>query len=162
MDIVAGAASLATLIGVTITIGITTTNLVHNVRDAPKELHAIGFKLSALRSNLEQLRQIGEGLGYDDERILSEHFRQSIALSLHATVCAIGNVRRAFQPFEKGTSLQKRIRWALLVRSRVEKLLRELDSSQVGLCLALQILELYVLKSSSFLPRTNSEGALRS
>ncbi|KAI9714926.1 MAG: hypothetical protein M1812_006239 [Candelaria pacifica] len=147
MDPVSGAASIITLIGATIATGSIATSLVRNVQDAPKELGAIGTKVSALRSNLEQLRQIGQNLGYDEEGTLDVHFRQSIALSLNTTLSALRNVRSYLQPYRDGLNLQKRkrIQWALLGRSRVEELWRGLDTSQQSLCLSLQILDAWEL-----------------
>ena len=141
MEVLGAVASVSQLIGTLIAVSKSAADLYEDFTDAPKEYQRIKDQLGNLYLRLDEIRSLYNELG-DDERLISGQFR-SLSKATLSTVCqALAAVQKALRHTPNDTSLGTRLRWALLDRSTMEKLLARLESAEQGLNSLLQILGL--------------------
>ena len=144
MDPVSGVASVLTLIQVAAGVAGAATELFQKVHDAPSELAAVAAHLLLIQAELEQVQQFQNT---DYQRIISPETRCSLHLALSASRTTITALENAFpQPREKD-GIRSKLRWALLDRSTIDKLLQRLQATESTLSTLLQLVSVYVENS---------------
>ena len=128
--IVGGVASFVQLIGYIIKTSETVAHFCDEVKDAPRSVLRIRTKLNLLREGLQQIQQYLQT--FDDAVILPPDLRETLVASIRRIEDDIKDVREACSSANQTTrvSLSRRIKWAAMERSKVQRLLARLESSE--------------------------------
>lgn len=149
MDPVGGLASIVTLAGTALAVGKIGVDLVQAFQDAPHELRDTVLKIRTLQFQFDQLTQIGIEMRKTDETLLSSQFCQNIQSTLEASKRTLTMLQNALPSTQTQNNRRSRLRWVLLERNKMNQHTQRLHDVQQDLVLAVQILDMYAISSST-------------
>lgn len=142
MDVVGAAASLLTIIEVSLRVAKTAKGLCNDIEGAPLELRDLSTKLQLVHALLQEIVVLRPKLSDGDGEFLSLDFRMTLATALEQTHCVLEQAKKLYRYQGNRVGVRDRLRWALLDKGPVEKVLVQVRHAQGSLMVALQLLQL--------------------
>ena len=121
--------------------------LYRAIEGAPTEIRQVSNRLYFIQSILDNILALWPPSESSSHDVLPSHLRAALTLALEQNSEAMNAVQRTFIHRRSKVKASGRFRWALLERSETKKALGELHQADTSLALALQILQMWVLRS---------------
>lgn len=138
-------ASAITLIGAATCITKEAFDLYHSIEDAPKALTSISNTVACVPVVLSKLSQFDDEFAEDQESLAALH------LALSKTRSVLQKIKvTCSHSSDENISFRRRLRWVLLERKEVTRLICELQNAQIELLSTLKPFELYVTFFNAF------------
>lgn len=142
LTIIGGIASFAQLMGMTIKSCEVLAKFCLDFHDTPAELHRVRDKLSILKVGLDGLQNfVGD---VPDDSILPPDLRELLARAfeqIRGDISMLESVRQV-QSKESPKSIRRRLRWALVDKHSMDKMVQHLRESESTLTGVIQLLNL--------------------
>ena len=144
MEAIGAAASVITLIATARNVFNAGREMYEAIEEAPNELRSVFLKAQLVSSTLEQILVLRPRIGDGDAQFLPLDLRIGLALSLQMSHELLQKLKRLCVGTNGRGQMHLRLRWALLEKRAVDKILQQLGNAANDLALVLQVLHMYV------------------
>jgi hypothetical protein len=146
METLSGAASISTLLDLTVKLTQSLARFRRDFIDGPKQLATISTRLDFLRRLLQAVQNIKDTVTVDS-RQLQEHDWDILSHALHTTSTAVVEIQKAIDRYNPITKRTARLKWAMLGKKTSDDLLNVLQSAEIDLLPALDLFQWFVVFS---------------
>ena len=146
MEAIGAAASIFTILATARNVFNAGRVLYEAIDEAPNQLRSVSLKAKLVGSILEQVLALRPRMEDGDVQLLPLDLRISLALSLQMSHESLQKLKSLCGGTNERGHLHLRLRWALLEKRAVEKILQQLGDAEKDLVLVLQVLHVYVLE----------------
>ena len=140
MEAVAAAASLITLLETARKLSTDAWEISQAIKQAPAEIQNATAEVELVRSSLEQVLYLWPEM--DDGYELPINLRRAFAAALRQCHAALMELKEACGFKNSGTTLKRKLKWALVERKQVEEARSKIANAESHLILVMHTLSL--------------------
>lgn len=131
-----GAAAALTLISAAVLLAKQAIEVLRAIEDSPTELKSLSETVATVPVILRQLNS------FDDDFLRDRELCAALRSALSNTETVLQRVKNACYDSGEDFRLRRRLRWALLEKKEVTKLISQLQTAQIGVFIALKPFQL--------------------